>query len=71
VTRDPFEAGDVLWAPDPNLAAKDLTLGGPSKPSWIDMQTLITIKHSWTGGYIGRVVDAQTNRARRIVKGFF
>lgn len=54
-----------------SLAGKDWLKGGPRKPSWIDTQTLITIKHTWAGGYIGRVSDAQTNRARRIVKGFF
>lgn len=53
------------------LADKDWIKGMPRKASWIDTETLLTIKHSWTDGWIGRVSDAQTNRARRIVKQFF
>lgn len=59
---------------DPNyvpLAAKDWIKGGPPKASWIDTQTLLTIKHSWTDGWIGRVSDANANRARRIIRNFF
>lgn len=53
------------------LQEADWKVGRPRKRSWVDAQTLVTLKHAWVAGYVGRISDEKRNRTRRIVKGFF
>ena len=52
------------------LAPKDWTKGQPPKPSQIDPQTIMTLKHHWAKRYLGRVADAKVNLARSRVRSF-
>jgi len=52
------------------LDAEDWARGHPRRPSSIDPQTVLTVKHGWVSRYVGRVADAKVNRARNLVKSF-
>jgi mRNA-degrading endonuclease toxin of MazEF toxin-antitoxin module len=52
------------------LDAGDWPVGGPRKPSQIDPGTVLTIKHGWTGRYLGRIADAKVDEARRRLRSF-
>lgn len=50
--------------------AEDWPAGGPRTASQIDPGTVATIKHGWTGRYLGRIADARVNEARRRLRAW-
>ena len=52
------------------LAAADWEKGSSRKASQIDSTTLISLRHDWISGYVGRIAHAKVNRARHLVKSY-
>ncbi|MHB8587112.1 MAG: type II toxin-antitoxin system PemK/MazF family toxin [Thermoplasmatota archaeon] len=50
--------------------AADWEEGGTPKPSQVDTETIMTMKHRWIVDYSGRLTFAKLARARRAIKGY-
>lgn len=43
---------------------------GVPKPSQIDSQTILTVKHAWISKYSGRIAFAKVSRARKLLQDY-
>jgi mRNA-degrading endonuclease toxin of MazEF toxin-antitoxin module len=65
LTSFPADHADLI-----RLGPGDWSVGAPRKASQLDPGTVVTVKHGWTGRYLGRVAEAKVNEARRRLRGY-
>lgn len=53
-----------------NLQPFDWLKGAPRRPSAVDASTIMTLKHDWIGGYVGRLASTKLDEIRMTVRSF-